>query len=160
MRFEKVIKEHYTQGDKPGYCTYEEIKLPKRGTRLSAGYDIYSVCNFTLYPGDTITVPTGIKFKCDDDKFLLVVPRSGHGFKYGTMLVNTVGIIDADYYGNSKNDGHMYVKIHYPEHHINDEPYVVHIGDAICQGIISPYYKVEDDEADGIRDGGFGSTGN
>ena len=100
-------------------------------------------------------IPTGVRILLDENKFLMIVPRSGLGFKYRLQLDNTVGIIDADY-SNSDNEGHIWVKI------TNDsrdgKVLVVHQGDAIAQGIILEYIKTDDDTAKGVRNGGFGST--
>lgn len=137
---------------------YDEIKLPRRATAHSAGYDIYSVTDFTLNSGECILLPTGIKVKLDSDKWLQIVPRSGSGFKFGIALANTCGVIDSDYYNNSKNEGHIWVKLTYPRSQINDKPFVVKKGDAICQGIISQYFVTEDDGSSEKRVGGFGST--
>ena len=160
MKFEKISIEQYEKDIRCKFdIPYEDIKLPHRGTAYSAGYDIYSVADFTLLPGEHILLPTGIKVELDIDKWLQVLPRSGSGFKYGTVLANTVGVIDADYYNNPTNEGHVWVKILYPRHSVSDKPFVVKRGDAICQGILSKYYLAEDDDADGVRTGGFGSTG-
>lgn len=160
MKFEKISKRQYMKdcvGKFP--FAYNDIKLPRRGTAQSAGYDIFSPIDFTLCPGESIKLPTGIKFQCDADKWLMCVPRSGQGFKYGIMLANTVGVIDADYYNNPNNEGHMWVKLTYPQQaSINIEPFRVKAGDAICQAIITSYYTVEDDDATAERVGGFGST--
>ena len=78
---------------------------------------------------------------------------------YGVMLANTVGVIDADYYDNTNNEGHIWVKLTYPQQaSISIDPFVVKAGDAICQAIIVPYFTVEDDAATAERVGGFGST--
>ena len=155
MRFEKISKEQYLHDNVDMDIFYEHIKLPKRATQMSAGYDIYSVRDFTLQPGQTVKLPTGIRVKLDSDKFLAIVPRSGLGFKYRTQLDNTIGIIDADYY-NSSNEGHIWVKI------TNDskkgDVLEIKQGDAICQGIICQYFLTEDDNVTETRDGGFGST--
>ena len=156
MKFEKISYTQFKKDLMDVHIGYEDIKLPQRATKYSAGYDIYSIRDFELKPRQTIILPTGIKFDCDTDKFLFVSPRSGQGFKYKVQLYNTVGIIDADYYNNEKNEGHIWVKLY------NDSPdgETLHIktGDAICQGIILPYYKVDDDSSDRERVGGFGST--
>lgn len=156
MKFEKIRYALYKKENLDINIGYEQIKLPKRATKGSAGYDIYSICDFELRPNQTILLPTGIKFDCDDDKFLMILPRSGQGFKYKVQLYNTTGVIDADYYNNEKNEGHIWVKLY------NDSPeghtLVVKQGEAICQGIISPYFKVDDDNSDEQRVGGFGST--
>lgn len=156
MNFERVKIDEYIKEDGDFYLPYDEIKIPKRATRCSAGYDIYSPVDFILHPGDTIKLPTFIKVNLDDDKFLMIAPRSGQGFKYKVQLYNTVGVIDADYYSNKSNDGHIWVKLY------NDspegKPLEIKRGEAICQGIILKYYTVEGDESEMERVGGFGST--
>ena len=158
MRFERISSEQFLRDFLYFGVSYKDLKLPKRATRKSAGYDIYSPIDFELKPLQTINIPTGVKVNLDDDKCLMIFPRSGQGFKYKVQLYNTVGIIDADYYNNIKNDGHIWVKLY------NDSPsgetLVVKAGDAICQGVILPYFCVEDDEADAERTGGLGSTSN
>ena len=135
---------------------YDAIKLPKRATKGSAGYDIYSPFGFRLGAGQTIKIPTGIRVLLDDDKFLAIYPRSGLGFKYKVQLFNTVGIVDSDY-AQSDNEGHIWAKIY------NDSPegkeLVIRQGDAFCQGIIQQFFKVDDDDVTEERNGGFGSTG-
>lgn len=150
-KFEKISVE---QCRKDGVA-YKAVKLPIRATKYSAGYDFYSTASFELVPGETIKIPTGIRVVLDNDKFLMVVPRSGLGFKYRLQLDNTVGIIDADYC-NSDNEGHIWFKI------TNDGRKTLRVnqGDAIAQGIILTYHLTEDDNAEGIRNGGFGSTDN
>ena len=134
---------------------YEVIKLPKRATAFSAGYDIYTPFDFTLKPGETIKIPTGIRCRIDDDYALFLFPRSGLGFKFRLQLNNTVGVVDSDYYG-SDNEGHIFVKL------TNDsnEGKTVNLkkGDAFSQGIFLQYGITEDDDAEGVRNGGFGST--
>lgn len=157
MRFERISREEF---DKLGLTdvAYEDIKLPRRATKCSAGYDFFALDDIYLngnFPAwKSVTVPTGIKVKLDDDKFLMCAPRSGLGFKYRLQLDNTVGIIDADYYGNVSNDGHIWAKL------TVDSPSEVHIpkGEAFMQGIILPYCLAEDDDACEERIGGLGST--
>ena len=132
---------------------YEKIKLPVRATKGSAGYDFFIpyTVNFNHVEGPVL-VPTGIRFECDFDKFLALYPRSGLGFKYGMQLRNTVGVIDYDYFYSS-NEGHSMAKV------TCEESFMLEQGTAMMQGIISPYYKVDNDTSDKERDGGFGSTG-
>lgn len=158
MYFERVSYFQY-QKDNDNIDCYEEfknIKLPQRATKYSAGYDFYSPFYFELEVGESITIPTGIRVKLDDDKFLAIVPRSGLGFKYRLQLDNTIGIIDSDYFGNENNEGHVKVKI------TNDgkenKKLVINIGDAVCQGIILKYYTTKDDTVKNKRIGGIGST--
>lgn len=153
MKFNKISQTQYLLDKVSDYCKYSDIKLPKRATKGSAGYDIFSLSDLTICPGETVTVPTGINIHLDDDKFLLVVPRSGLGFKYRTQLWNTVGVIDSDYH-QSDNEGHIWVKM------VNESNKILNIkaGEAFCQAIILQYFKVEDDDVDTPRNGGFGST--
>ena len=134
---------------------YEDLKLPKRATSGSAGYDFYAPKDIALAPGEGIKIPTGIRAQIDDGWVLKCYPRSGLGFKFRLQLNNTVGIIDSDYYF-SKNEGHIMAKI------TNDsregKTVAVKGGDGFIQGIFVEYGITVDDDADGIRDGGFGST--
>ena len=132
---------------------YDLLKLPKRATKFSAGYDFYAPIGFELDPGETIKVPTGIRCGMNTDWVLMIYPRSGLGFKYKVRLDNTVGVIDADYYF-SDNEGHIFIKI------TNEGNKAVHIkqGDAFAQGIFMEYGITEDDCVESDRNGGFGST--
>ena len=134
---------------------YDSIKLPKRATSGSAGYDFYAPVAITLEPGKTVKVPTGIRAKMEDNWVLKLYPRSGLGFKYRLQLNNTVGIIDSDYY-YSDNEGHVFAKI------TNDsnEGKTVEIaeGTGFMQGIFIEYGITLDDDVTDVRNGGFGST--
>lgn len=154
MKFEKISCEQFNK-DFADICDYDDIKLPHRATIGSAGYDFYSPYDFVLNAGDTIKIPTGIRVVLDDDKFLAVYPRSGLGFKYRLQLDNTVGIIDSDY-RNSDNEGHIFIKITNDSR--DDKTLTIKKGQAIAQGIIQQYFVVDDDNTDGIRNGGFGSS--
>ena len=133
---------------------YEYLKLPKRSTTGSAGYDFYAPFSFTLQPGEDIKIPTGIRALIDDGWFLMLVPRSGLGFKYYTRLANSVAAVDLDY-AQSNNEGHIYVKIR----NDGDKPFTISAGDAYVQGIYIPFGITYDDNTTGIRNGGLGSTG-
>lgn len=134
---------------------YDHIKIPTRATKFSAGYDFCSPFDFTLRPGETIKIPTGIRCGMNTDWVLMIYPRSGLGFKYKLRLDNTVGVVDADYYF-SDNEGHIFIKI------TNEGDQVVRIkqGDAFAQGIFMEYGITEDDCVEDTRNGGFGSTDN
>lgn len=135
---------------------YNGIKLPKRATIGSAGYDFFSPINFILCPGDFIKIPTGIRCEMEYGWVLQCYPRSGLGFKYRLQLDNTVGIIDSDYQ-YSDNEGHIFLKI---SNDTNDKKTItVKRGDGIAQGIFMEYGITYDDEVSKIRNGGFGSTG-
>lgn len=158
-KFEKVSYQQFENAWKDTFDknaeVYDELKLPHRATSGSAGYDFYSPLDFKLSPGESIKIPTGIRAKIDDGWVLKIYPRSGLGFKYRLQLNNTVGIIDSDYY-NSDNEGHIFIKI------TNDsnegKTLEIKKGDAFAQGIFIEYGITVDDDADGVRNGGFGST--
>lgn len=133
---------------------YNNIILPKRGTAHAAGYDFVSPFDIEIPANMHGVIPTGIRFESDSDKFLEMLPRSGHGCKYGIRLRNTAGIIDADYF-NADNEGHIMIMLENTGH----ETYTLKAGERFCQGIIQSYWTVEDDDTTDERTGGFGSTG-
>lgn len=132
---------------------YEAINLPARATKFSAGYDFVSPLTFTLNPGETIKIPTGIRCGMNTDWVLMIYPRSGLGFKYQLSICNTIPVVDADYYF-SNNEGHIFVKL------VNrgDKSVHINLGDAFAQGIFMEYGITEDDRVETSRNGGFGST--
>ena len=132
---------------------FDGVILPKRATIGSAGYDFFAPFTFTLNPGETIKVPTGIRVKIDCGWVLKIYPRSSLGFKYRLQLNNTVGIIDSDYY-YTENEGHIFIKMT----NCGDKPLTVEKGQAFAQGIFVEYGITYDDEVDAIRKGGLGST--
>ena len=135
---------------------YDSIQLPRRATAGSAGYDFFSPSRIPVADGTAVKIPTGIRCIMENGWVLQAYPRSGHGFKTGVHLANTVGIIDEDYFGSS-NEGHIFIKL------VNDgfaaKHMMIEAGDAFCQGIFVPYGVTMDDDVSEIRDGGFGSTG-
>ena len=135
---------------------YDAITIPKRATGGSAGYDICTPVDISLKPGESIKIPTGIRVTMREDYCLFIMPRSGLGSKYRFQLNNTVGVIDSDYYF-SDNEGHIFVPM------INDsregKTLELKAGSAFVQAIFCRFGITEDDEAEGTRNGGFGSTG-
>lgn len=103
-----------------------------------------------------ILVPTGIKCKMKDNQYLQIAVRSSLPLKHWLVLANGIGIIDADYYSNEDNDGEIFFQL------INLSPFAIklHKGDKIGQGIILNYELTDDDQAEGERMGGHGSTRN
>ena len=162
-KFYKVSKERFTadwidtfgQSQKEAEKIYEAIRLPKRATAGSAGYDFFAPSEFILKPGETVKIPTGIRVEMQPEWVLKCYPRSGLGFKYRLQLNNTVGIIDSDYF-YSDNEGHIFAKL------TNDSKtnkiVTVRRGDAFMQGIFVEYGITEDDKVETSRNGGFGST--
>ena len=158
-RFEKVSLEQYLASvdfDKEeALKIYNEIKLPKRATKGSAGYDFFIPFNVTLAPGETLKIPTGIRVYMEENYVLKLYPRSGLGFKYRLQLNNTVGIIDSDYY-YSDNEGHIFAKI---TNDTNENKTInLEKGTGFMQGIFVEYGITFDDDTTSIRNGGFGST--
>ncbi len=163
-KFEKISFEQFkkdwedTFGDLDNIQNiYDAIKLPKRATKGSAGYDFFAPLNISLKPNKTIKIPTGIRVKIEENWVLKNYPRSGLGFKYRLQLDNTVGIIDSDYYYSS-NEGHIMIKI--TNDSKNEKLMIVESGVGFAQGIFIEYGITIDDDVTELRDGGFGSTNN
>ncbi len=163
-QFYKVSYEQFEEGFKDCFGErsldeikniYENIKLPKRATSGSAGYDFYAPVDITLEPGETIKIPTGIRAKMEEGWVLKCYPRSGLGFKFRMQLNNTVGIIDSDYF-NSDNEGHIFTKV---TNDTNENKTIkIEQGTGFIQGIFIEFGITFDDDADSVRNGGFGST--
>lgn len=134
------------------------FNLPIRKTKKSAGYDFECLKDIYIPPykiGDKPTlVATGIKCLMEDDEFLMLVNRSSNPKKKNLVIPNSMGIIDADYYNNPENEG----EIMFAFYNLSSEPVLIEKGYAIGQGIFIKYGKTEDDNSEGKRVGGFGST--
>lgn len=164
--FEKVSFEQFYDAIKAEFgvananvkarAMYDEIRLPTRATIGSAGYDFIAPFAFRLAPGETIKIPTGIRVKIDEGWWLCCAPRSGLGTKYRMQLDNTIGVVDSDYY-NSDNEGHIYAKITNDGH--DGKELSVKAGERFMQTIFIPYGITCSDAAEGVRNGGWGSTG-
>lgn len=135
---------------------YDDIILPKRATKHSAGYDFFAPFDFELRGGESIKIPTGIKCNMNEDLFLAIVPRSSLGFKYKMRLVNTLGVVDCDYFDNENNEGHIFIKI--SNENNENKTLKVNKGEAFAQGIFFKYFLTEDDNVTETRTGGIGST--
>lgn len=150
-KFEKVSFQLFAETGTRD--VYDGIKLPKRATAKSAGYDFFAPTDIDLAPTETVTVATGIRALMPDDVCLMIFPRSGLGFQYRLRLNNTVGIIDADYC-ESDNEGHIFVRMT----NESDKPLHIDAGTAFAQGIFVRYLLTEDDDTTAPRNGGLGST--
>lgn len=156
-KFEKVTLKQFREGcdRENAEEIYDGIKLPRRATAGSAGYDFFAPYDIRLAPGETVTIPTGIRALIEQGWVLKLYPRSGLGFKYRLQLNNTVGIIDSDY-SQSDNEGHIFIKL------TNDsnegKTLEIPAGTGFAQGIFVEYGITVDDDAEGVRNGGFGST--
>lgn len=154
-QFEKDFSKNFPQVNDVK-SAYDSIKLPQRATAGSAGYDFYAPVELNLKKGESLLIPTGIRSKINNGWVLKIYPRSGLGFKHRVQLDNTVGIIDADYY-NSSNEGHIMIKLSCDAHD-DGHGVAVNAGDGFAQGIFVQFGITFDDDASGVRDGGFGST--
>ena len=99
-------------------------------------------------------VATGLKAYMQDDEVLYLYAKSSGFPKKGIVLSNCVGVIDGDYYENETNDGHIMFSII----NLKDEDLHIKKGDSIGQAMFSKYLVADDDNATGVRKGGFGST--
>lgn len=154
-QFEKDFSKNFPQVNDIK-AVYDSIKLPQRATAGSAGYDFYAPIELNLKKGESLLIPTGIRSKINDGWVLKIYPRSGLGFKHRVQLDNTVGIIDADYY-NSSNEGHIMIKLSCDARD-DGHTVTVNAGDGFAQGIFLQFGITFDDQASGVRNGGFGST--
>jgi len=148
IRFEKVSLNDLNKE------IYNEIILPKRATIGSAGYDFFMPNDLVIKPKESVSVHTFIRCKLEAGYVLLIFPRSSLGRKYKLTLDNTVGVIDSDYY-YADNEGEIVLFLT----NNSDNELILKKGDRIVQGIITKYYITDDDETEGLRHGGFGSTG-
>lgn len=163
-KFEKVSPQRFVndwiatfpqQTIEQAVMAYEQIQLPRRATRGSAGYDFFAPVGFELPAGGSIKIPTGVRALIEDGWVLTLYPRSGLGFKFRFQLDNTVGVIDSDY-ARSDNEGHIFLRM------TNDsregKGLRVPAGAAFAQGVFLPYGITVDDDAQALRNGGLGST--
>ena len=163
-RFEKVGFEQFSKdlskvrkdlSEAEIRTVYEGIRLPARATSGSAGYDFYAPYDIEIAPGREMQIPTGVRARMEEDYVLMLFPRSGLGFKYRLQLNNTVGVIDSDYF-HAENEGHIFCKLTNDSR--ENKTVTIHTGEGMVQGIFLPFGITEDDRADAVRTGGFGST--
>ncbi|MGN0793494.1 MAG: dUTP diphosphatase [Aristaeellaceae bacterium] len=154
-RFLRVSDAQYAADQQlPDALPVAEIPLPRRATAGSAGYDFISPAEVTLRPGEAVTIPTGIRCQMRPGWVLLLFPRSSLGFRHQVQLANTVGVIDADYFG-AANEGHIMVRIVCGGRH----PVRIAKGERFCQGVFLPHGLAEEEAVLADRAGGLGSTG-
>lgn len=160
-KFEKVSVEQFISGcneigiaPELANLMYDDLVTPTRATSGSAGYDFHIPFCTVIGPGETIKFPTGIRCQIDENWVLFMAPRSSLGFKYKLQLDNTIGVIDSDYY-YSDNEGHISIKMTNNSNH----ELKLNAGDRVAQAIFVPYGITFDDNATGVRNGGYGSTG-
>ena len=136
---------------------YDNIVIPTRATKGSAGYDFVMPFDVELDTFTDINIPTGIKCQIDNGYFLMIVPRSSMGFKNYLRLANTLGVVDSDFFDNKDNEGHIFAKIRVEK--TLEEPIRINRGERFIQGIFVPYGIVDNDSVTTERNGGIGSSG-
>lgn len=140
--FEKISFEQFKKDIKDDKELYDSYNLPERKTKSSAGYDILAIESFEIKPGEIKKIPTGLKAKYPSDEMLMLFVRSSMGFKWNVRMCNQVGIIDADFYNNPSNEGHMWVALQ----NEGDKPFKVEAGEGFAQGIFTKYYCVDNED--------------
>jgi len=155
-KFERISFEQFKKDIKDDRELYNSIKLPKRSSKYSAGYDIRSMEEGILKAHTSKVFKTGLKVTMNEDEALFLFDRSSFGYKYDVCLSNSVGIIDSDYYNNESNEGHFSIKLI----NLGEDDIEIKIGDRIAQGVFIKYLCVDDEEnINNKRKGGIGSTG-
>ena len=133
----------------------DDIKLPERSTLNSAGYDFFALEDIIFNPETITRVFTGVKCELMPNQVLILANRSSNPSKKGLVLLNGIGVVDADYYGNSDNDG----EIAFEFYNMLNEPVEIKKGEKLGQGVILKFDKTEDDYVTNVRKSGWGSTG-
>lgn len=154
-KFEKISLNQFIKDTNLTKKEYNEIILPQRATKNSAGYDFHILEDLTLKPNEIKKIPTGIKAKMNDDEVLMLHIRSSLGFKYNLRLCNQTGIIDSDYYNNENNEGHIFIAVQ------NEGSKTINMkaNDRFAQGIFIKYLTTNNEiEIKENRTGGIGST--
>lgn len=144
--FEFISKKHKKFGD--------DVQLPLRGSKTSAGYDFYSNEDKTLIHGEKYVFWTDIKAYMMPDEVLKIYIRSSFAIKKGLILKNQTGIIDSDFYSNIDSDGNIGICLK------NDSESTIQVekGDRIAQGIFTPFLISDNCNSEKDRKGGIGSS--
>jgi len=139
--FEKISFSEFKKIFGDNKSLYDAYRLPTRSSKTTAGYDFYLVQDVDMAPGEIVKIPTGIKSHFEPDEALLIIVRSSTGFKYNIRLVNQVGVVDADYYNNPDNEGHLFIKLQ------NESDNQLHFsaGDRLAQGVFIKYLTTDSD---------------
>lgn len=140
--FEKISFEQFKKDIEDNKELYGSYKLPSRNSTNAAGYDFYLIKDIEIKPNEIIKIPTGIKAYFEPDEVLFIIVRSSTGFKYNIRLVNQVGVIDADYYNNKDNEGHIFIKIQ----NEGTETVKFNANDHLAQGIFMNFLKTDSDK--------------
>lgn len=151
--FEKISFEQFKKDIKDDKKLYEEYLLPERKTEKSAGYDFLAIEDIVIKKGEVKKIPMGVKASMNDNEVLLIVVRSSMGIKHGLRLCNQVGVVDADYYNNEDNEGHMFAFLK----NEGDKDVLIEKHKGYVQGIFMNYLTAGE-KVTRKRKSGIGST--
>lgn len=135
-------------------------ELPIKATIHSAGVDFIASSDITIpafrFKGQATLVPTGVKAFMQKDEYLQIFARSSIPVNLGLIMSNGVGIVDADYYNNPKNEGHIMIEFN----NLTNEHITIEKGTRIAQGIFNKVLPVTHGVRlkNDTRNSGFGST--
>ena len=132
-----------------------KICCPRERRLTQLASDLKVAERTLIAPGEIKLVPTGVKAYMQPGEVLYLYDRSSNPRKKGLVLINSVGVIDGDYYGNPGNEGHIFAQMK----NITDQEVVLEVGERVVQAVFAPFLIADGDEAEGVRTGGFGSTG-
>ncbi|NPA87397.1 dUTP diphosphatase [Caminibacter pacificus] len=132
----------------------QNAKIPAYQTKEAAGFDLHSIEDVVIKPGERKLIGTGLAFEIEFGYEVQIRPRSGLAFKHGITVLNTPGTIDSDYRGEIKV---LLINL-------GDEPFEIKEGERIAQAVVAPVIQAKIEEVDELSDtqrgaGGFGSTG-
>lgn len=157
--FEKVSFEQYLKNSGWNLDVtkeiYDSIKLPARKTRYSAGHDFHMPFGIKIPAGCSINIPTGIRCKMTNNYVMCIFPRSSLGIKKNMFIANTIPVVDADYYMNGENEGHIFICIK----NCGDKTLELNAGEAFAQAVFVEYGVADNGDIEEERTGGIGSTG-
>ena len=128
------------------------MNCQKEALKIVHGYDFINPEQVTIGPGEIAYVKTGVKADMYENEVLILANRSSNPVKKGLVLINGIGVIDADYYNNADNEG----EIAFAFMNTKLSPITIEVGEKLGQGIFIEYFTTEDDNAEGERIGRMG----
>lgn len=132
------------------------VTLPTQATVGSAGYDFYALEDVSILPSQApVLIKTGVKSYMRKDEVLNLFIRSSVALKQSLVLANGVGVVDATYYSNPDNDGHIMFMLF----NAGKAEVAIKKGDRIGQGVFVNYLSADSGNSTKERKGGFGHSG-
>lgn len=162
----------------PVELCHPDAKIPQYANTSDSGMDVYALDDYTIAPGETKLIPTGIKLALPPGYEIQVRPKSGRALKTKLRIANTPGTVDAGYRDEIKviveNIESPIKDIEYDfddngtpiiKSILHGAAYTIGKGEKFCQLVLmevpkAALYRVEQvGEIGENRGGGFGSTG-